>query len=175
MRRRHKLPETWLFTDPRMGERLWAAIARLPRGSGIVFRHYAAPDRAALAGRVAAAARRHGHVLVVAGDAKLARRVGAAGTHLPAHAKAARALTAAAHGRRDIVRARRTGAALVFLSPVFATASHPGGRILGPLRFGLAARAARLPVAALGGMNAGRFKRMRALGAAAWGAIDAWL
>ena len=40
MHRRQPLPRLWLITDERQGEELWAALQRLPRGSGIVFRHY---------------------------------------------------------------------------------------------------------------------------------------
>ncbi|WBX85547.1 thiamine phosphate synthase [Sphingosinicella microcystinivorans] len=183
MRRRHSrqplpetLPEIWLFTDPRMGEALWDAIRRLPRGSGVVLRHYGAADRRAIAKRAAALARRHGHMLVVAGDARLARAVGAAGVHMPDGGRPARdVITAASHDRAGLVRARRAGARLVFLSPVFPTRSHPGARTLGPLRFGLMARGAGIAVAALGGMNRERYARMQPLGAQAWGAIDAWL
>ena len=58
MRRRNKLPERWLFTDERQGERLWDALQKLPRGSGVVFRHYDAPNRAELLRRVAEIAKR---------------------------------------------------------------------------------------------------------------------
>jgi len=183
MRRRHsrrllpeKLPETWLFTDPRMGEALWAAIRRLPRGSGIVLRHYGEADRGAVARRAANLARRYGHVLVVAGDRRLARAVGAAGVHMPDGGRpTSDVITAASHDRAGLVQARRAGAALVFLSPVFPTRSHPGAATLGPVRFGLTARGAGIAVAALGGMNGKRCARMRALGARAWGAIDAFM
>lgn len=177
MRRRHSqhLPETWLFTDPRMGEALWSAIPRLPRGSGIVLRHYDAMDRKAIARRAARLARRYGHMLVVAGDARLARAVGAAGVHMPDGGRPVRdVITAASHYRAGLVRARRAGASLVFLSPVFPTRSHPGARILGAVRFALIARGVGITVAALGGLTPKRYARMQALGAQAWGAIDAW-
>lgn len=178
MRRRHSqyLPETWLFTDPRMGEALWDAVRRLPRGSGIVLRHYDAADRTAVARRAAKLARRYGHMLVVAGDARLAQAVGAAGVHMPDGGRPTRdVITAASHDRAGLVRARRAGASLVFLSPVFPTNSHPGARTLGTLRFGLMAHGTGIAVAALGGMTAKRYARMQALGAQAWGAIDAWV
>ncbi len=171
MRPRH-LPEAWLFTDPRMGDALWRALERLPRGSGVVFRHYGLPDRAALLARVRVVARRRGLVLVVAG-----RAGGADGVHLGRWAKRVQCrgiVTAAARTTPELVAAGRAGAALVFLSPVFATRSHPGDAPLGRLRFGLLARGARTPVAALGGMDAERFRSLRPLGASAWGAIDAW-
>jgi thiamine-phosphate pyrophosphorylase len=177
MRCRHsqRLPETWLFTDPRMGEALWGAIRRLPRGSGVVLRHYHAADRTAVARRAAKLARRYGHMLVVAGDARLARAVGADGVHMPDGGRPMRdVITAASHDRAGLVRAQRAGAKLVFLSPVFPTRSHPGARTLGAVRFGLTARGAGIAVAALGGMTPKRYARMLALGAEAWGAIDAW-
>jgi thiamine-phosphate pyrophosphorylase len=44
MSKRHSsLPRIWLMTDERLGDALFAAIQALPRGSGIVFRHYATP------------------------------------------------------------------------------------------------------------------------------------
>jgi thiamine-phosphate pyrophosphorylase len=169
------MPEHWLFTDERIGAALWAAIAQLPRRSGIVVRHYRSADRGQLAARLARLARRGGHMLVVAGDARLARRVGAAGMHLPTSGPLRPALTAAAHDRAGIVRARRAGAALAFVSPLFATRSHPGRRPLGRVRFGLLARGAGVAVAALGGMTPQRFGALRPLGARGWGAIDYWL
>jgi thiamine-phosphate pyrophosphorylase len=174
MRARHrlppKLPGAWLFTDERQGEALWAALERLPRGAGVVFRHYRCPDRAALAARVRAVCRRRGLLFVVAGPPRLARAWRADG----AHGAFAGALTAPAHDAAELVAARRAGARLAFLSPLFATRSHPGARPLGALRFARLARGARLAVAALGGVGAGQARRLRQLGAVAWGAIDAW-
>lgn len=39
------LPRIWLFTDERNEAVLEQAILRLPRGSGIIFRHYHLPER----------------------------------------------------------------------------------------------------------------------------------
>lgn len=167
---RKPLPSRWLFTDERQGESLWSALQRLPRGSGIVFRHYGAPNRPALLAKVDRIARQRGLLLVVAGSEK---ESGPHPRHANRHAKSLGALTASAHSVPDLVRARRAGVRMAFLSPVFATRSHPGARTLGPVRFGLMARQARLPIAALGGMTEIRFRRLQALGAAAWGAISA--
>src|SRR5205823_3533178 len=62
-------------------------------------------------------------------------------------------LTSSAHNALEIARARRAGAALVFLSPVFPTASHPGAPALGPRRWSAMARLGRVPAIALGGVN----------------------
>ena len=104
----YRLPALWLVTDTlRLPDPL-AAAARLPRGTGVLFRHYDHPARSALAGRLALLCRRRGLVLLVAGDARLAKRVRAAGLHLPearmagAAEQAARGdglITAAAHSR----------------------------------------------------------------------------
>ncbi len=172
---RSRLPALWLMTDERLGDRLLPAIAALPRGSGIVFRHYHLPPdaRLALLLRVAAAARRSGHLLLVAAPpAGLAAglagaSLGIAGQHLPSRVRRLPlprppVLTAAVHSLRERARAGALGADLLFVSPVFATASHPGARPLGA--HGLARLAARAPapVVALGGMTEARFRRLHA-------------
>jgi thiamine-phosphate pyrophosphorylase len=174
MKPRHPLPTRWLMTDERQGDSLWRALARLPRGSGIVFRHHATPprERRALYDRVRRIARARGLTLILAGPPSLAIAWGADGAHArPPHRRAARLLlhTAPAHDAREVIAAR--AADLLFVSPVFATRSHPGAPALGPRRHAALVRLARQPVAALGGMNA---SRARHIGARYWAAIDAW-
>ena len=163
------------MTDERQGEALWDALRALPRGSGIVLRHHSLGERAriSLGRRIRRIARRRGLVLVVAGSERLASRIGARGFHQrSARVGSARMLrTVAAHSLPELVLARRAGADLAFLSPVFATATHPGARALGKLRFGLLARRADLPVIALGGMDARRARALGALGAFGWAGI----
>ncbi|WP_448502182.1 thiamine phosphate synthase [Sphingomonas sp.] len=157
------------MTDERLGDGLWDALAGLPRGSGVVFRDYATPaiERRARFERVRAIARRRGLVLVVAGDAPGR----ADGRH---NRRSSRGIaTFAAHNGAQAVAAMRAGADALFVSPVFATFSHPGAPTLGPVRFGLLAKRVRVPVIALGGMDARRFRRMKPLGAYGWAAIDA--
>lgn len=174
---RQPCPRLWLMTDARMGEALWTALGRLPRGAGIVFRHYGLPDRRAIYERVRRIARARGLVLVLAGSPREAVAWKADGAHgRSPHRFAARPLlrTAPAHDAVEQAAAARHGADLVFLSPAFATRSHPGARALGPVRFGLLAGRGRLPVIALGGMDAPRYRRLRALGASGWAGIDAF-
>ena len=78
------------------------------------------------------------------------------------------------HSLPDLKAAERQGAGFVFISAVFPTRSHPGGRTLGRIRFGMIARQARIPVIALGGVNARNGASLRALGAYGWAGIDAW-
>ena len=128
------LPALVLMTDDaRLADPLPAACA-LPPGSAVILRHYGAAERASLARRLAAVARRRGLVLLVGEDPALARRVGAHGVHLPeraiGRAGAVRwqrdwLITAAAHSPAALRLAAAAGADAALLSPVFATASHP--------------------------------------------------
>jgi thiamine-phosphate pyrophosphorylase len=172
MTRRH-LPTRWLMTDERMGEALRTALIHLPRGAGVVFRHYHTPpaERRRLFAMVLRIARRRGLVVVRAGGRVLRAEDGA--HNQPRRHRGLR--TMSAHNRPDIARAERTGADLVFVSPVFATRSHPDARGMGPVRLGLMIRDTRVPIVALGGMDAARFRRLRGLGLYGWAGIDAWI
>ena len=173
----HPLPRLWLMTDERVAEaEMLAAVARLPRGAGIIFRHYShsAEKRRVLFEQVRQLARRKRLVLLLAGDARTAQAWRADGWHGRRTVRQMRPMlhSAPAHDIPEMRKAERAGAALLFLSPVFATRSHPGERILGRVRFGLLARQAQRAVIALGGMNA---QRARSLPHAhGWAGIDAF-
>jgi thiamine-phosphate pyrophosphorylase len=167
MQRRQSLPRLWLMTDERLGDRLWGALERLPRGSGVVFRHYVTPrlERRAMWDRLRGVAVQRGLLAVCAGPPL----PGARGAH---NRRGCGIRTASAHNLREIRAAERAGADLVFLSPVFSTRSHADSYVLGPDRFTILAHQARVPVVALGGMDANKARGLR--GAYGWGAIDAW-
>jgi thiamine-phosphate pyrophosphorylase len=169
MDRRQPLPRRWLMTDERQGDALFDAVARLPAGAGIVFRHTSLEQvaRRDLFARVRAA---HPGLLLLAGSANLARSWGADGSHGAGAGEGLR--TASVHNLAEIRAAEAAGAALVFLSPVFATRSHPDATPLGPEGFATLAAQTRLPVAALGGMDEKRAENLR--GAYGWAGIDAW-
>lgn len=176
MRPRHpELPRLWMMTDERQGDRLWSAILRLPPGSGVVFRHKATPraERRRLFDRVRRIAHARGLVLLLAARDGMARRWGADGAH-HRHAHPPRFGTAAAHGLHEIRSAERSGASAIFLSPLHPTESHPGAPSLGRMRFAALARATRLPVIALGGVDGRRGRMAMRAGAHGWAAIDAW-
>lgn len=171
------LPTLWLMTDERQGESLWPALRRLPRGSGVVVRHYNlnAAERRALFDRIRRIGKARGLTVLLAGSPREAAAWRADGVHGDArHAVRPLLRTASVHSPREMVAAHRAGIDLIFLSPVFATRSHPGAPALGRVRFGLMMRHARLPVAALGGMTPKRARSMAVLGISGWAAIDAW-
>jgi thiamine-phosphate pyrophosphorylase len=138
--------------DPR------AAVSRLPPGlAGVVYRHDDDADRAGLGRDLARICRARRLILVVAGDIRLAAALHA-GVHLrggrwPGPMRIKGIVTSSAHSLADIRRAGRAGATLAFLSPVFATASHPGAPSLGPVRWSGLARQAPIATAALGGID----------------------
>jgi thiamine-phosphate pyrophosphorylase len=173
------VPRLWLMTDERIGDALWQAIDALPRGSGIIFRHYAtAPrERRALFARIARIARRRRLVLLRAGPNHLGRGAmgahGGSGTGRNSPGRGWR--SAPAHNRRDAIAGQRAGADMMFISPVHPTRSHPGSRSLGPLRAAAIARGLKPKAIALGGMDATRFRRLRPFGFHGWAAIDAWI
>jgi len=168
------LPRIWLISDARNDAALEQALRRLPRGSGFVFRHYhlspAARERRFA--RLAGIARPRGHVVALADTADQARRWGADAVYgSPDRVAQDKGLIriATAHSLRELGAAHRAGADLVMLSPVFATRSHPGAPVLGPVCARLLAAWSRVPVVMLGGMDARRARRLAPHG---WAAID---
>jgi thiamine-phosphate pyrophosphorylase len=168
-------PREWLMTDERMGDRLWAAMDRVPPGGGIVVRHHSMPEeeRAELAGRVADMCRKRGLVLAIARHVALAEELDAALVHNPAGASRL-PLSLSVHDEAEAVAAREARAALVFVSPVYSTRSHPGAPSLGPEEAARLAEIAGSPAIALGGMSRERSAR---LGEPfyGWAGIDCWL
>lgn len=154
-------------------------LRALPAGAAVIYRDYDDPARGAVAARFREICRARGVLFLVAGDARLARAVGADGLHLPARMLAGPApemmLTAACHDAGELARAAALGAAAAFLSPVFATESHEGAVALGPADFKTLAAAARLPVLALGGVDAANGPLLGGENVAGFGAIGAFV
>lgn len=184
-RRRHRaalrLPPLLVMTDATRLNDPRVVLDRLPRGSGIILRHYTLDRtaRMALARALVPACRARGLRLLVAGDAAMAAASGADGVHLPEwmtrtagagglrlHRRPGWIVTAACHSGAALVQARRIGADAAVLAPVFATPSHPETPALGAVRFAALAHETRLPVYALGGITAAGARRLRDSGAA---------
>lgn len=168
------LPALWLLSDARNDARLEWALATLPRGNALVFRHYHLKEKARRTrfDTLAALARAGGHLVILAGPAERAQAWGADGIYGPPGklGKGPGLLRlATAHDAREIFLANRARADGVFLSPVFPTRSHPGGGCLGIANFREIAARAEMPVIALGGMTA---ERAKALDWPRWAAID---
>jgi thiamine-phosphate pyrophosphorylase len=170
------LPDIWLVTDARNDAVLERVLTRLPRGGGLIFRHYhlRPKDRRARFRELLQRANAHGIVVALSGTPQEARRWGAAAVYGPPRRLArgpALPRLVTAHSLREIGRANGMRADAVLLSPVYPTRSHPGAPALGPLRFRLLASKALAPVIALGGMD---MRRARATRIRKWAAIQAF-
>ena len=176
--RQRDWPHCWLMTDERMGERLWEAIERLPVGDGgVVVRHYGLPaeERVTLAAQIAAVCKRRGLTLAVARDAALARRLDAALLHNPDDTPGDLPFSRPVHDLAEATRAKAEVAALVFVSPVHETRSHPDSAPLGRKVARQIVKACGCPAIALGGMDARKFAAAEKDGFYGWAAIDAWI
>ena len=160
-------PTAWLMTDARLGDQLWAILARMPAGSGVVLRNLA-PGEA-----VARICGERELVLAVSGDVALAERLGAALVHNPASATVL-PFSLSVHDEAEARQAKADVAALIFVSPIYPTRSHPGAPALGIDEAQRLAKLAGVPAIALGGMNEARFDALRSRGFAGWAGIDAW-
>lgn len=173
-KRQTAVPAIWLVSDARNDAVLEVALRRLPRGSGLIFRHYhlAPVERRARFAELMIVTRQCGHMLALSGDPAAARRWGANAAYgSPGQLSRGPAIIrlVTAHSLREVAAARRARADAVLLSPVFATRSHPGARTLGPVKFRSLAAHALVPVIALGGMHA---RGARRIGTARWAAVD---
>lgn len=177
MQRSHPLPKIWLMTDERLGDDLLPAIQRLPTQSGIILRHYHLNEKArkSLFRQVMRICRRRGHVLLLAGDERTAMRWHADGFHQRRRRTSRLLHSAPVHNAREIVGVKTASPDLLFLSPIFATNSHPGARPLGPLAFRrLAKLVSSGRIIALGGMNRRNAKMLPPRLIHGWAAIDAF-
>ena len=174
------IPSLYFFTDPLRTPDPVTVAKSLPRGAAVVYRHFGAADRDVVARKLAALCRSRGLVLLIAGDAGLARRVHAQGVHwpekaLPAQRDAHFALeTASAHSADALARAATFGASAIVLAPVFETRSASGNPPLGLFHASQMARTARAPVIALGGVDARNAHTLGGRGFAGIAAVDAF-
>ena len=138
----------------------------------MILRDAGHPDRKILGAALRRATRARGQRLLVSGDPTLVRRLDADGLHVPEgrignpaisqwrRTNPGLLMSVACHSLSALRRAERAGADIALLSPVFPTASHPGGRTLGLYHASALARACRLPVLAMGGIDRGNANRL---------------
>jgi thiamine-phosphate pyrophosphorylase len=164
----HGLPPLLYLTDPDRSPDPLATAAKLPPGSGVIYRHFGAPERQQMARALADLSTRRDLVLLIGGDPELARAIGADGVHWP-EARGAEARhwagafglqTVSAHSHAALARAAWAGVDAALVSTVFASASPSAGPALGATRFRQMARRAGLPVYALGGITAHTARRI---------------
>jgi thiamine-phosphate pyrophosphorylase len=174
------LPVEWVLSDPWRSGDVLALADGLPRGAGLILRHFGLEGRGRLADALVQRARQTGWALLIAADPELALAVGAAGVHWPQRlagqsrrwAGRFGIMTASAHSLRALreLAALPVDAALV--STVFASGSPSAGEPMGPGRLCAMVRAAGAAgpfVYALGGVNGDTVGRVA--GFAGWARV----
>ena len=174
-------PPLLLVTDRRQARRplvevVGAALVAGCRWVSVREKDLPEEEQIALARMLMPMARRHGARLMVHGDAALAKACGADGVHLPSGSDlaAARALLGvdklvgvSIHIVTEAQALDPTVIDYAIAGPAFETASKPGyGPEIGRKGLGEIARAARVPVLAIGGINVARVAEVLAAGPA---------
>jgi thiamine-phosphate pyrophosphorylase len=172
-------PPLLVITDRRQARRPLEAVAEAAFAAGCRWfslreKDLDAVSRTALLRRLVALGERFGATVTAHEDLEAVIAAGAAGVHLPRGASpeaarrrlGARALIGCStHDEAELAAA--AGADYATLSPIFPSASKPGyGPALGLARLAAAAACARLPLIALGGIDAGNIAPCIAAGAA---------
>ena len=177
------LPRLWFFTDPARTPEPWRTAAQLPIGAAVVYRHFGARDRFAVARRLQRLCARNGLVLLIGADDGLASAVNAAGVHLPERMVSDAAamkrrrpdwiVSAAAHS----AEAARRGCAAdaIVLSAIYPSRSPSAGKPLGLHEGGRVARGAPGRVIALGGVEARNAAMLARAGFAGVAGVDLFL
>jgi len=145
MRRRQTAPKQWLIVRGADDEEGLAAARRLPRGSGLLLLK-------PIAARQMRRLRLRG-LTIVEEQPQTAARV---------------------HDLGQLRRALLARTPLIFLSPIYPTASHPGWKPLPRMRAAALARLGKRKLFALGGMDERKFARVRRLGFQGWAGISAF-
>ena len=174
-----RVPPMLLFTDPERTPRPWKIAARMPAGSGVVYRAFGAAEALETAERLRAVTRDRGMVLLIGLDAGLADRVGADGLHLPERALSAAyalsgrrpdwILTGAVHSAEAALACRDLDA--VVLSPIFPAGGASSAKPALGMEALVMAAGGRTRVIALGGITTGNAGRLQGSGACGLAAI----
>ena len=150
----------------------------MPVGTGLIYRHFGAPDAKETAHKLVKIARRQRLRVLIGNDPKLAMAVGADGVHWPERRIAEARYwqgrfalqTGAVHSRQGIQRAAQSCLDAALLSTIFSSNSPTASSPIGAHRFHRLAKSSRLPLYALGGLNPNNMQKVAQSGGLA--AID---
>jgi thiamine-phosphate pyrophosphorylase len=155
------LPPAFFLTDPARTPEPEAIVAGLPAGWGVIYRHFGAPDREAVARRLLKICRARKLVFLIGADAALAAKIGADGVHWPGRMagearkwrRRFRLQTMSGHSGDRSLHSVSLPIKAVLFSTVFASRSASAGAAMGAPRFRSLAASLPFPAYALGGVN----------------------
>jgi thiamine-phosphate pyrophosphorylase len=164
-----------VFTDPKRGPGPLALAKRLPKGAGLVYRHFGAKDRQQTARQLREICDLRQAKLLIGADPELAHLVRADGVHVPERDARNLAailrtfgfslISAAAHSSKAAKQAISDGADLVVLSCVFASQSPSAKAPMGSQKFAAACQDIAGPVFGLGGIGLDNVHQLHGAGA----------
>lgn len=174
------IPKAWFLTDPARVADPVATVSALPKGWGVVYRHFGETNRVAIAHELASACRANHLIFLIAADPVLARAVGADGVHWPnkriaesrRNARAFQLITSSAHTHAERIHAVKAGVDAVFYSAVFVSKSPSAPKPMGPGRFRQCAASSSIPIIGLGGITAENAARIAPHGFASISGIE---
>lgn len=172
------LPPILALTDPERTPDVLTFAKSLPKGAGLIYRHFGASDREQTAIALSKIAGRGRLSLLIGNDPKLALAVKAAGVHW-SEANISRArrwqnrfeiMTCAVHSRAAIKKGAQAGISAGLLSAIFPSKSPSAAKPIGLMAFKQMAISNVLPLYALGGVNSENMGKVASFGGIA--AID---
>ena len=146
---RQIIPRRWLIIAGEPDPAQWAAVARLPRGSGVLLLQ----------------------PLNSKGGRRLRQIVRARG--LTALVELPR-IAARVHNQHELTSALLRRPRLILVSPIHPTPSHPERRPMPRMRAATLASLTSRAATALGGMNPQRYAKIAPLGFIGWAGISAF-
>jgi len=168
-----KFPPLFLMTDAKRLLDPSRYIALLPKGSGIIVRHFQDAEKIKLIKKIKPLCQKHQIKLYVSDAVHMALTHQLDGVHFSEQAvkkiagcgflrrvKPKLLYSAACHSARAAQAAKRVGLDIIFISPVFPTQSHPGAASLGAWQFHRLSRTTPLKPYGLGGINAKTAQRL---------------
>ncbi len=155
------LPGAFFLTDPERIPDPGQIVSGLPKGWGLIYRHFGIPERLQEGRRLMRLCRRRGICLLIAADPHLARRLGADGVHWPERMERTarlwrgrfRVQTMSVHAPARFARLAATGVNALIFSTVFPSQSPTASRPTGAIGLRRIARAAPIRLYALGGIS----------------------
>ena len=160
------IPYVWFLTDSIKTKTPLETSRKLPANSGILIRSYNIQNKEIIIKNIINLKKRKLHTVLVSGRYKSHSNVD--GAHLPSWLNSSffinkKLISMSAHGARDIRKSINIKADIIFISSVFDTTSHPGGKSIGVIKLGLMAKLFKKPVIALGGINNNNISRLKGL------------
>lgn len=173
------LPPMIFITDHNKITNINNVINNLPKNSMVIIRDYNIDNRENYAFSIANICRKCGIKFLVAGDVKLARKIGADGVHLPEYmiSEAEKIndmqfISVSCHNIDAIKNVGKYRVNAILLSPVFPTTTHPNTNIINLDMFKIMAEDSQIPVYALGGINEKNIKNLVGIKIAGIAGID---